>query len=51
MGLEGKGGEEWRAVEADVAISPSLPPQTFTQQGIQVPGHPVLLLVLEALKL
>lgn len=38
VGLEGKGGKEWRAAEAGVAFSPSLPLQIFTQQGIQGPG-------------
>lgn len=37
-GLEGKGGEERRPVEAGTAFSPSLPLQKFTQQGIYGPG-------------
>lgn len=51
VGLEGKGGEEDRAVEAGVAISPFMLLQTFTQQGIQGLGHPTSLQVPKAVKL
>lgn len=45
-GKEGKRAELWRQ-----AISPSLPLQTFTQQGIQGPAHPASLQVPKAVKL